>query len=316
MRRALVGRRGGARPSPRAYQVFAGWASLERSLRPSFSTSNGPWGARPRSRRLQAALPFGSEILPAVDGRLLSPEEVRRLMCDGASGRAIRSASACRDRRVPKPSRRLAKILEQRLDFALVFEDDAAIDAMRFAALADFARRRTPDLGLCAHAGGRPRARRGCRRQARRISADKAARAALRAIAQFVSRAAAERLLAVTAPFDRPVDTFLQMNWATGVTLLAATPTPIRDVSPRDRRHDRAAQADGSHRAAAPRDHAADLPRANAGALPARGAEGEVGRVAEPDPHPGARAPVPLRLRGRRGVHSPAPAGEGRQSPG
>ncbi len=53
----------------------------------------------------------------------------------------------------------------------------------------------------------------------------------LRAIGQAVSREAAERLLAVTAPFDRPVDTFLQMNWMTGVTLLVATPTPIRDIS-------------------------------------------------------------------------------------
>ena len=53
----------------------------------------------------------------------------------------------------------------------------------------------------------------------------------LRAIGQFVTREAAERLIAVTAPFDRPVDTFLQMNWVTGLTLLAVTPTPIRDVS-------------------------------------------------------------------------------------
>jgi GR25 family glycosyltransferase involved in LPS biosynthesis len=53
----------------------------------------------------------------------------------------------------------------------------------------------------------------------------------LRAIGQAVSQEAAERLLAVTAPFDRPIDTFLQMNWITGVTLLAAAPTPIRDVS-------------------------------------------------------------------------------------
>ena len=53
----------------------------------------------------------------------------------------------------------------------------------------------------------------------------------LRAIGQIVSRAAAERLLALTAPFDRPVDTFLQMAWVTGETLLVAIPTPIRDVS-------------------------------------------------------------------------------------
>src|ERR1700675_3936450 len=52
----------------------------------------------------------------------------------------------------------------------------------------------------------------------------------LRAIGQIVSRKAAERLLAISTPFDRPVDTFLQMAWVTGVTMLAATPPPLRDV--------------------------------------------------------------------------------------
>jgi GR25 family glycosyltransferase involved in LPS biosynthesis len=75
-------------------------------------------------------------------------------------------------------------------------------------------------VGLRPDAGGGTRALRGNRRAPRRVFP-----------AAAVSRAAAERLLAVTAPFDRPVDTFLQMAWISGVTLLAATPTPIRDVS-------------------------------------------------------------------------------------
>ncbi len=53
----------------------------------------------------------------------------------------------------------------------------------------------------------------------------------LRAIAQIVSRAAAERLLERTLPFDRPVDTLLQMTWVTGQPLLVASPSPVRDVS-------------------------------------------------------------------------------------
>ena len=53
----------------------------------------------------------------------------------------------------------------------------------------------------------------------------------LRAIGQIVSRAAAERLLDRTLPFDRPVDTLLQMTWVTGQPVLVASPSPVRDVS-------------------------------------------------------------------------------------
>jgi glycosyl transferase, family 25 len=53
----------------------------------------------------------------------------------------------------------------------------------------------------------------------------------LRAIAQIVSLAAAKRLLERTLPFDRPVDTMLQMTWLTDQPLLVASPSPVRDVS-------------------------------------------------------------------------------------
>ena len=53
----------------------------------------------------------------------------------------------------------------------------------------------------------------------------------LRAIAQIVSRTAAERLLQRTLPFDRPIDTLMQMTWVTGQPVLIASPSPIRDVS-------------------------------------------------------------------------------------
>ena len=53
----------------------------------------------------------------------------------------------------------------------------------------------------------------------------------LRAIAQIVSLAAAKRLLDRTLPFDRPVDTMLQMTWMTGQPVLVASPSPVRDVS-------------------------------------------------------------------------------------
>ncbi len=52
----------------------------------------------------------------------------------------------------------------------------------------------------------------------------------LRTSGQLVSRKAAEKLLELTAPFDRPVDTFLQMHWHTGIQVAAIDPSGLVDV--------------------------------------------------------------------------------------
>jgi glycosyl transferase, family 25 len=189
-------------------------------------------GRRPSVEALRSALPIVSEILPAVDGRLLSAEEA--------------GAACVRARYAPRYpfalglpeigaflSHRAAwrRIVEEGLDHAVVFEDDASIDAGRFGAVLEFlaAERGYWSYALMPAQGLEPAGEALVRRGALALTRPHAP--PLRAIGQFVSREAAERLLAVTAPFDRPIDTFLQMNWVTGVTLLAVTPTPIRDVS-------------------------------------------------------------------------------------
>ncbi len=189
-------------------------------------------GRRKSVEALRAALPIPSEILPAIDGRLLPPEAavaayVRARFAPWYPfalglpevGAFLSHRSAWR------------RIVDEDLDYAVVFEDDASVDPEKFAGLRDFlaAERHRWTYALMPAAGlepsGETLARRGGFTLLRPHSPP------LRAIGQFVSREAAERLLAVTAPFDRPIDTFLQMNWVTGVTMLVATPTPIRDVS-------------------------------------------------------------------------------------
>jgi glycosyl transferase family 25 len=185
----------------------------------------------PNVQSLRANLPIESEVVPAVDGARLSQQEVDQ---------------ACARRRFEPRypfaltptevgaflSHRLAwrRIVDQGLDFAFVFEDDAEIDAPAFARLVEFvaAERRSWDYVLLpaqpirngtvvASGGGyalmRPDA------------------PPLRAIAQIVSFAAAKRLLERTLPFDRPIDTTLQMTWVTGQPLMVASPSPVRDVS-------------------------------------------------------------------------------------
>ena len=189
-------------------------------------------GRRANVERLQARLPVESEILAAVDGARLSAEEVKSAY--------VRSRFAPHYPFALGPpeigaflSHRAGwrRIVDDGLDFACVFEDDAEIDFERFAALLDFAvaERSRWDYVLLPAAGLEPAGVdvvRGSEFALLRPHSPP-----LRAIGQLVSRAAAERLLSITSPFDRPVDTFLQMAWVTGVTMLAVTPTPIRDVS-------------------------------------------------------------------------------------
>jgi glycosyl transferase family 25 len=189
-------------------------------------------GRRANVEALRAFLPIKNEVLPAVDGARLSAEEVNEAYA--RSRFSPRYPFALRPAEIGAfLSHRAAwrRIVEDGLDFACVFEDDAEIDRERFAALLDFAVAERGRWGyvLLPAAGLEPAG-------AAIVSGGGFAllqpySPPLRAIGQIVSRAAAERLLAISSPFDRPVDTFLQMAWVTGVTILAATPTPIRDVS-------------------------------------------------------------------------------------
>ena len=189
-------------------------------------------GRRGSVEALKSALPIASEILPAVDGRLLSAEEINAAYVRARYpprypfGLTLSEIGAFLSHRAA-----WRRIVDDGLDHAVVFEDDAAIEPARFAALLDFLAAERPRWSyvLMPAAGlepaGAPLSRRGDATLIRPHSPP------LRAIGQVVSREAAKKLLAVTAPFDRPIDTFLQMTWITGVALLVALPTPIRDVS-------------------------------------------------------------------------------------
>jgi glycosyl transferase, family 25 len=181
---------------------------------------------------LREALPIESEVVDAVEGARLSRQE-------------IDSATARRRFRPSYPfaltatelgaflSHRAAwrRIVEENLDFSFVFEDDARIDPAAFIAFACFS---AADREIWHYVLLPARALSRCEVVARRgeLALLRPYAPPLRAIGQIVSRAAAERLLARTLPFDRPVDTFLQMTWVTGQPILVVSPSPVSDVSP------------------------------------------------------------------------------------
>jgi glycosyl transferase, family 25 len=180
---------------------------------------------------LRAGLPIESEVLAAVDGARLTPQEVDQAY----TRRRFRPTYPFPLTRTEVGvflSHRLAwrRIVDDALDFAFIFEDDAEIDPSAFAELIEFVTlersawdyvllpaRPIRNGTLVASRGGfalmRPDA------------------PPLRAIAQIVSVGAAKRLLDRTLPFDRPIDTTLQMTWVTGQPLMVASPSPVRDVS-------------------------------------------------------------------------------------
>ena len=172
-----------------------------------------------------------SEVLAAVDGARLTPQEVDQT-CARLRFRPIYPFPLTRTEVGVFLSHRLAwrRIVDDALDFAFIFEDDAEIDASQFAALVEFVTFERPAwdyvlLPAQPIRNGVVVASRGGLTLLRPDAPP------LRAIAQIVSLAAAKRLLDRTLPFDRPIDTLMQMTWVTGQPVLVASPSPIRDVS-------------------------------------------------------------------------------------
>jgi glycosyl transferase, family 25 len=193
---------------------------------------------------LRAGMAIESEVLGAIDGARLTPQEV-----DQAYARRRFRPN------YPFPltrtevgvflSHRLAwrRIVDDGLDFAFIFEDDAEIDPSQFAALVEFVilERRAWDYVLMPAQPIRNGAVVASRCGLTLLRPDAPP---LRAIAQIVSLAAAKRLL------DR---------------LALANPGRV----PPDRRQHRPAQIDGPPRAPPPRSDAPDLSGAGARPLPA-----------------------------------------------
>jgi len=152
---------------------------------------------RPQVEQLRAALPFASEIIDAVDGAALTQAEV-----DAVYVRVLHrprfSFALNRAEIGVFLSHRAAwrRIVEQNLDYAVIFEDDAAIDATAFARTCELARQSRQSWAYAL--APTPRARVGGQvlAQAEGVGLLRPNVPPLRAIAQFVSHEAALRLLA------------------------------------------------------------------------------------------------------------------------
>ena len=181
--------------------------------------------------RLIGALPFPGEVLPAVDARAPGGLPAGH---DPALSLEPRYPFPLTDVEVAifhSHRRAWSRIVEAGWDGALILEDDATLDPEAFPAALEIAREAfAPDRFIRLpikdrEAGGEVVAERGGLRVVR------PAVIALNLQAQLVGREAAERLLAASARFDRPVDTWLQMRWVHGVDILSVWPTGVGEAS-------------------------------------------------------------------------------------
>lgn len=187
---------------------------------------------RARQRRAQAeaiaaAVSMPTEILAAVDGLALSEADVSSVYARRIHApRFYLSLNRAEIGAFLSHRAAWRRIVEDDLDYAVVFEDDAQLDPVAFARTCAFAKasRAQWDYALAPAMRRRPGA-------GQRVTLNHPNAPPLRALAQFVSNAAARRLLAVTEQFDRPVDTFLQMSWVTGIELLTLKPSGVYEMS-------------------------------------------------------------------------------------
>ncbi|MEX3008135.1 glycosyltransferase family 25 protein [Hoeflea sp. TYP-13] len=189
-------------------------------------------GRAPYVDGLMKACPTQAEIVDAVDGKELSAAEIDKIYHqDLFSPRypfKLRPAEiGCFQ------SHRLCwkKIVEERLSYGLVFEDDAALDAAVAETAIAFAERHI------AQAGYIQLPVRAAPENAKVVAEHNGTRllkpsvTPLRLSGQLISQEAAKRLLKLTEVFDRPVDTFLQMHWITGIAPLVVSPSGLSDCT-------------------------------------------------------------------------------------
>ncbi|RBI71569.1 glycosyl transferase family 25 [Roseovarius sp. TE539] len=118
-------------------------------------------------------------------------------------------------------------------DAALIIEDDAALDPALFSDALSLALTHVEKLGYIQFQTRPAHGARTLIDTAGRCALTVPRYAGLRTTAQIVSRAAAARLLELSEIFDRPVDTFVQSHWHTGLRPAMIYPSGVSDIADR-----------------------------------------------------------------------------------
>ncbi|MBE9476353.1 MAG: glycosyltransferase family 25 protein, partial [Proteobacteria bacterium] len=188
-------------------------------------------GRKAQVQDLVAKAPYNIQIIDAVDGAKLSEQDID----------ACYSRTPVMQPKYPFAlnvgemgcflSHRKAwqAIVDQDLDAGLIFEDDVQIAPDQFAAALALAQIHVRELGYIQFLVRNVRDVSKVLVKNGNAMIVQPVVTQLRTSAQLVSKATAQELLELTEKFDRPVDSFLQLYWETGIQLSCVIPPGVSD---------------------------------------------------------------------------------------
>ena len=187
---------------------------------------------RPHARWIESNVPLPCVSLSAVDGIAMTAEAVadiyKRRIHDPRYPHALRRGEiGC----FLSHRKAWQAIIDQKLDAALIVEDDVTFDAdslretidfvLENMVAGDYIQFQVRDIDSSGPVFVRDE----------KHSLIQPRPAPLRTTAQIVTWAAAKRLLELTTCIDRPVDAFLQLTWVTGVPVKVVLPRVVSEIS-------------------------------------------------------------------------------------
>lgn len=187
---------------------------------------------RANANKLIESCGLEAEIWPAVDGSKLPSSDVGRVVRPHLFDPLYPFELKIGEVGCFLSHRQIwAEIVRRDLDYGLVFEDDVSLDTEVFAVALDLAVRYVGDLGY-VQLQNRPTtgAVQLIDRQAS-CTLTVPLVTPLRASAQVISRDAARQLVDRSERFDRPVDTYVQSHWATGIRPGVVFPSGVSTIS-------------------------------------------------------------------------------------
>lgn len=188
-------------------------------------------GRRAQVERIMAACPVPARIIDAVDGSALGSDVLSQAYSADPLFRppypfAINAGEiGC----FLSHRRTWHRIIDAKLQAALILEDDVEIDQAVFQTAYDLA---LQNIDRCHYIQFQVRPIAG---PASTLEQDGDVRLVkptvipLRTSAQLVSARAAEQLMAITERFDRPIDGVLQLTWETGLPICCVDPSGVQD---------------------------------------------------------------------------------------
>lgn len=187
---------------------------------------------RPQRDWILANAPFPCEPLSAVDGVAMNESEVaeiyKRQIYSPRYPHALRRGEiGC----FLSHRKAWQQIVDRELDAAVILEDDVTFEPDKLREAMEFLNSSVLPKDYIQFQVRQLESNYPTLVQGRQHSIVQPRPVILRTTAQLVTRAAASRLLEVTKHIDRPVDTFLQMTWVTGIQVKMVLPRVVEEIS-------------------------------------------------------------------------------------